>query len=96
MRKVLVRIFETLREFWNREEVLMTYDLTAYNRGKALLSDNGIPYTTRFRSSNRWQTGRIEGAIGSMGQSTAYEVTYKIYTKREWAERARYILRNQH
>lgn len=76
--------------FWNREEVLMTYDSAVYNRGKNVLSENQIPYTTKIRSEYEQRTRMM----GNLGQSSAYNVMYKIYTRREWAERARYLLRS--
>lgn len=37
--------------FWNKEEVFMTMEAGRYAKARAILEDNGIPYTVKTKSS---------------------------------------------
>lgn len=79
--------------FWNKEEVFMTMEAGRYAKARAILEDNGIPYTVKTKSSGGYSANSHR--MGSFGENFNHSITYYIYTKKEKAESARYhIQRN--
>ena len=76
--------------FWNREEVFMSLELEKYAKAKEILDANGIHYKVNAKSSN---INRDTRTMGGFGVQQKYNTTYYIYTDKNVAEQARYLIR---
>jgi len=76
---------------WKKQEVLMTNSAEQFGIAQSVLKSVGIEYavkTVNSGSSNR-QSGTL---LGRVGERVDLEIFYYIYTKKENAEKAKYLI----
>lgn len=77
---------------FNRREVAVTMDMRRQADIRSALKDEGIPYAVRTK--NLAGSGGARGRMGSFGMDMAAACEYKIYVRKEDAERALAIIRD--
>ena len=77
---------------WNRREVAVTMDMRCQADIRSALKEQGIPYA--FRTKNLAGSGGARGRMGSFGMNMAAAYEYKIYVRKEDAERALALIRD--
>ena len=75
---------------FNREEVLITYDMGEQTRARDLLAANDIDYIVRVKNITLHNGVRVP-VNSFVHQQNMYE--YKIYVRRKDYEKAMYVLR---
>ncbi|MDO4327187.1 MAG: hypothetical protein Q4E24_14335 [bacterium] len=81
--------------FWNRAEVICTYDMKKQSDVREILSQNKIAYSVRVidrRSSSFFSAGR-RANTGSFGEKAEIAKEYIIYVNRRDLDRAKFLLR---
>ncbi len=74
-----------------KAEVFMTNDLELYATVRQALKDGQIPFEVNVVNTGT-QNRRTGTLIGRVGERPELEIQYYIYTPREYAERAKYVI----
>lgn len=74
-----------------KAEVFMTNDLELYATVRQALKDGQIPFEVKVVNTGT-QNRRTGTLIGRVGERPELEIQYYIYTPREYAERAKYVI----
>ena len=81
--------------FWQRVEVLCTYEQDRFQRTRELLTAHGIDYDVRIKSATHSVvplgrgTRNVQGNLG-----TQFGTQYYVYVKKEQGQEALFVLRN--
>ncbi len=81
--------------FWQRTEVLCTYEQERFQRTRELLTAHGIDYDVRIKSATHSVvpfgrgTRNVQGNLGAQ-----FGTQYYVYVKKEQLEEAQFVLRS--
>ena len=78
---------------FNREELLITYDLNRLNQARTALAGAGVDYTYRFKDLSSPSFGDARGRRGTLGMNQEARVEYRVYVRKKDLERAREVMR---
>lgn len=84
-------VCESLR-FWQRVEVLCTYEQQRFERTRERLMAHGIDYDVRIKSATHSVVPFGHGVQGNFG--TQFGTQYYVYVKKEQEEEAQFVLRS--
>lgn len=80
-----------LNLFWH--EVLLTQSPLKFGLAKESLKKENIPYKTKIINSGN--NSRQQGSfLGQLGERPELEILYYLYVKKEYFERANFIIKN--
>ena len=78
---------------FNREELLLTYDLNRFNQVRYALEAAGLDYQYRTKDLASPTIFSSRGRTGTFGMNDGAWVEYKLYVRRKDLDWARAILR---
>ena len=84
---------------FNREELLLTYDLNRFNQVRYALEEAGVDYTYRVKDLTSPTAldgafgGSSRGRTGTFGVNHDARVEYKLYVHKNQLDWARQVLR---
>ena len=84
--------------FFNRKEVLLTFDLDHLSKARSKLKQNDIEYYVKVVNTNSGTWGFFgasrRASLGTLGQKLNYTYEYHLYVHKKDFDEAAYVIRS--